>query len=218
MRHAPWTFRLGLWSLLVAALTFLSYAARGTPPKDVLFRYSTAANGIVIDAVILAVVLSLSTGDRRGLLGLRRPRPRAWLLALPTLLAIYAMSYALDQVLHAGKEQGLTPAGWDSSRAAAFAVNVVAIAVVAPIVEELAFRGLGVSLLANIGPVVAVVVVGLAFGLVHGLARGLPILAIFGATLAWLRLRTKSVFPGILVHASYNAISLALAVTQHAGR
>ena len=218
MRHTPWTFRLGLWSLLVALLAAISYAARGTPPQDVLFRYSTAASGIVIDAFILAIVLSLSAGDRRGLLALRAPRPGGWLLAVPTLVAIYAMSFGLDQVLHAGKEQGLTPAGWESGRAAAFAVNVVAIAVVAPIVEELAFRGLGVSLLANIGPAVAVVVVGIAFGLVHGLVRGLPILALFGATLAWLRLRTQSVLPGILVHATYNGISLALAVTQHVAR
>jgi membrane protease YdiL (CAAX protease family) len=36
---------------------------------------------------------------------------------------------------------------------------------------------------------------------------------VFGAVLAWLRARTDSVYPGMLLHASFNLVALVLAVT-----
>ena len=36
----------------------------------------------------------------------------------------------------------------------------------------------------------------------------MPELALFGCALAWLRSRTRSVFPGMLVHATFNAVGL----------
>jgi sodium transport system permease protein len=56
-------------------------------------------------------------------------------------------------------------------------------------------------------------VTGLLFGLSHGLVQALPVLSAFGFGLAWLRSRTGSVYPGMLVHATFNALALALAVT-----
>ena len=53
---------------------------------------------------------------------------------------------------------------------------------------------------------------GVAFGLAHGLVLGLPVLAIFGVTLGWLRWQTGSVYPGMIVHGLFNAMALAAAV------
>ena len=119
----------------------------------------------------------------------------------------------IEHFLDAGGEQGLTPSSWDSHRAGAFAANFVVLTLFGPIVEELQFRGLGVSLLAPFGQAAAVVGVGLAFGLYHGLVEGLPILAFFGATLAYVRWKTDSVYPGMLVHAVFNGTALIVAVT-----
>ena len=83
-----------------------------------------------------------------------------------------------------------------------FAVNFVVFVAVAPFVEELTFRGLGYSLLEPIGRLTAILWVGVAFGLAHGLLEGLPILIVFGCGLAWLRERSDSVYPGMVVHAS----------------
>ena len=55
-------------------------------------------------------------------------------------------------------------------------------------------------------------VTGVAFGLAHGLVLGLPVLAIFGVTLAWLRSKTGSVYPGMVVHGIFNAAALATAI------
>ena len=115
-------------------------------------------------------------------------------------------------MLHAGEEQGLVPKDWDSSRAGAYFANFLVIAIVAPFVEELTYRGLGYSLLAPFGTTIAILVVGLTFAASHGLIEGFPELAIFGCALAWLRMRTDSVFPGMLVHATFNATALVVVV------
>jgi membrane protease YdiL (CAAX protease family) len=59
----------------------------------------------------------------------------------------------------------------------------------------------------------AVIVSGLLFGAAHGLIVGLPILAFFGIVLGWLRVRTDSVLPGMMLHAAFNGIALIAAVS-----
>ena len=83
-----------------------------------------------------------------------------------------------------------------------------------PFVEELTFRGLGYSLLEPFGRVVRrSSPSGILFGLAHGLAPALPVIVVFGCALAWLRMKTDSVFPGMFVHGTFNAIALVAAVT-----
>jgi membrane protease YdiL (CAAX protease family) len=209
--------RLAGWIGLVGVLAVLAYAQRATegkPPQDLLYRYSTAVGSVVGYAVLLALAVAIAAG-RFDLLALRAPS-RWWRslgLAAGVLLTVLVVGGWLDRYLHAGREQGYTPPSWEPSHAGAYAANFVVIAGVAPVVEELLFRGVGYSLLAPFGRWTAILAVGIAFGLVHGLIAGLPLLALFGASLAWVRARTDSVFPGMLVHASFNAIALIAAVT-----
>lgn len=213
------TARLAAWLTLVGGYTALAYATRaseGDPPDDLLYRYSTAVSGAVQYAITLMVVLWITRGPRRGeLLGLRQPVSwaRASGLALLVVVGIYVLIAITEPLLHAGEEQGLTPPGWDGSRAGAYLANAVVIAVVAPIVEELMFRGAGYSLLLPFGAAIAVGGTGIAFGLVHGLVFGLVALTAFGVGLAWLRRRTASIYPCMIVHALFNSVSLVLAVT-----
>jgi membrane protease YdiL (CAAX protease family) len=126
---------------------------------------------------------------------------------------IWLVSYALDPLLHPGKEQGLTPSSWQPAHAAAFGLNVFALAVVGPVVEELTFRGLGFTLLERYGQTAAIIVIGIAFGVWHGLIDALPVLIVFGTGLAFLRSRTQSVYPGMLLHGLFNGLALLIAVT-----
>jgi membrane protease YdiL (CAAX protease family) len=209
--------RLTAWIALVGLLAVLGYASRaagGKPPKDAAYQYSTAFAGLVQYAIILAVVLAI-TRPEWGLLALRRPSSlrRVLSTALLVFVAVYAASGIVSAYSDPGREQGLTPDHWDSHRAVQYAVNFVVFVVVAPAVEELTFRGLGYSLLEPLGRVAAVLWVGVAFGLAHGLVEGLPILIVFGAGLALIRARTTSVYPGMVVHATFNAIALIVSVT-----
>ena len=205
------------WVALVGVLAVLGYASRaagGKPPKDAAYQYSTAVAGVIQYAIILAVVLAIARPDW-SLLALRRPSSlgRVVATALLVFVAVYATSAIVSAYSDPGREQGLTPAHWDSHRAVQYAVNFVVFVAVAPAVEELTFRGLGYSLLEPLGRVAAVLWVGLAFGLAHGLVEGLPILIVFGAGLALIRARSNSVYPGMIVHATFNAIALIVSVT-----
>jgi uncharacterized protein len=209
--------RLGWWSIFVGALAAIAYSSRltaGTPDRNVLYRYSTAAGAAVEYAVLLLIVLWIA-GWKTELLALRRPRSWRQALGLMALLLIgvWVSIALLDPLLHGGREQGLTPTGWQPSHAGAYAANFAVIAGVAPVVEELTFRGLGFSLLSRFGVWPAIVGTGAAFALAHGLLQAFPELMLFGCALAWLRSRTGSVYPGMILHAAFNAISLAAAVT-----
>lgn len=212
--------RLIAWCGLVGALATLGYAARiadsGGPANDVLYRWSTVIGGLVQYAVMLAIALVIGRPLERAFVGLQRPTSwgRAAALIVACLGAIVVAGAILGRFLKAGEEQGLVPDGWDASRAAPFLANFVVVALVAPVVEEYIFRGLGFGLVSAVsGPVVAIVVTGLAFGLAHGLVVALPVLALFGAILAWLRWQSDSLYPPMLLHAIFNAGALIAAVT-----
>ena len=211
--------RLAGWAGLVGFLALLSYAANfasdGDLPDDVLYRWSTAIGGAIEYMVILVIVLALARGLAPQTLGLVRPRSwrQAAKLAAFALVGIWVIGAALNLFLKAGEEQGLVPPDWESDRAAAFAANFVVVTLVAPVVEELTYRGLGFAAVRDaFGVGAAIAVTALAFGLAHGLVVGLPVLTVFGAILAWLRLRTSSLYPPIVLHALFNGIALIAAV------
>jgi uncharacterized protein len=209
---------LVLWLAFIAAFTALSYASRasnGRPDVNVLYRWTTFESFLVQYGLIALIVWGIAgLGSRRELFAVRQPRSwaRAARIGVAIVLAMVVLSAILDPILNPGREQGLTPKHWESSHAVQYVANALAIAVVAPIVEELTFRGLGFSLLRPFGEWTAIVLVGVLFGLAHGLVQALPLLVALGAGLAYLRSRVDSVYPGMIVHGLFNAAALVLAV------
>jgi len=214
------TRALTLWTSFVLLFAALSYSLRfteGKPPKNLLYRWSTVGGNLVQFAIIAAIVYAIAglAGDRRTVLALRRPVswPRAVRIGAGVGVGMLALSTLLGPILQPGREQGITPDTWQPRHAAAYIVNGLVIVVVAPIVEESTFRGLGYSLLLRYGRWAAIVLTGLAFGLAHGLVEAFPFLAAFGMGLAYLRSRVNSVFPGMIVHGLFNAVALTVAVS-----
>jgi CAAX protease family protein len=213
--------RLVAWSALVGVLIAVNYAARfagsssSRSSGNEVYSYGAFASGLFVYAFWLAIVLAIAA-PRWSLLALRRPTSwsRAAALAGAVVAAIVAWELVVSTfpIENPGKEQGLTPKHWEPAHAGAFAANLVLFAVVAPLVEELTFRGLGQSLLRFLGRWPSIVVVGLTFGLAHGLLDALLVLVPFGIALAWLRDRTRSVVPGMVVHGLFNGLALAAAV------
>jgi membrane protease YdiL (CAAX protease family) len=212
------TQRLAFWLGLVGVLILLAYGSRassGKPDQQVLYHWSTAVGGLIQDAVVLALVLLIAR-PKWELLAWRRPRAlgrTAATLAI-ALVAVYVFEGAYAALTHPGNEQGLTPQHWEAQHAAAYVVNAIVICTWVPFVEETTYRGLGYSLLERFGQWPAIVLVGLLFGLSHGLIVSLPIIVAFGCVLAWIRARTDSVFPGMVLHGSFNLIALVFAVVH----
>jgi membrane protease YdiL (CAAX protease family) len=194
------------WLVFVGMLVLIAYAGRLTgaeTPDDVAYQWSSSILGFIQYWFFLAVIVAIaliSKMELREAFALRPPRswPRALGLAVLSLGVIYVGAFVYEQVLSlfgdwsATDEQGLVPQGWDSSRAAPFIAFFLVVTLLAPIVEELTYRGLGISLLEPWGAAVAVLVTGVLFGGAHGLIVGFPVLAFFGIVIGWLRVRTLS--------------------------
>jgi membrane protease YdiL (CAAX protease family) len=227
-RPRPLYVRLAVWSSFVGLIAAGNYAARfagggsggskGISHQEV-YSYSTFAGGTVIYAIWLGIVLLICI-DRFDLLVLRRPRSWGQALGLgaSVVLAIFVWEAVVSYLPlpeSPGKEQGITNVHWEPAHAGAFAANLVLFAVIAPFVEELTFRGAGQSLLSFLGSWPSIVLVGVAFGLAHGLLEALVVLIPFGMALAWLRYRTGSVVPGMFVHGFFNATALLVILGHH---
>lgn len=88
-------------------------------------------------------------------------------------------------------------------------VLVLFLAVGAPLVEELFFRGLLLRSLARwLGPVAGVVGSAVVFGLAHFEALQLAALILFGLILGTLAYRTGRLGPTIVAHAAFNAVTV----------
>jgi len=209
--------RLFFWFVVVCGIGALNYAAYGKTSghSDDIYKWSTFVGEVVFYGIIFGVTLLIAL-DRWDLFALRLPRNVGSALSIAggMIVAILALEYlvTLLPIEDPGKEQGLTPTHWEPSHAGAFAANVAVFCLLAPFVEELLFRGVGYSLLRPLGAAPAILLVGLAFGAWHGLLVALLILVPFGSLLAYLRERTDSIVPGMVVHALFNGAAIALSV------
>jgi membrane protease YdiL (CAAX protease family) len=219
--------RLVAWLAFVLALTALNYAGRfagddNAVDEDIAYQWLSSIGVVVQFALMLGVLLLIARGiSKREVFALRSPSSwkRAAGMTALGLVAIYAAAAAYSGLLSLlgdydpSEEQGLVPDEWDPDRAAPFIAFFLAVTLLAPAVEELTYRGMGVWLLQPYGVVVAIVGTGVLFGLAHGLLVGLPILAFFGLVVGWLRVRTDSIYPSIALHAVFNGVALVAAVS-----
>ena len=223
IRHEPQPDlgrKLLAWWVLVGtliAIGFLSASAADddTNRQDAVYQYQFGIGGLIVYALLIGIVLVIARGlDWRETFALRRPTSwaRAGALTLGLLVAVFIVGAILEAIFHAGEEQGLDPAGWQPDRAGALILSFLAIAVAAPLAEELTFRGLGYYLLSQFGHWAAIGVTGIAFALSHGLVVGIPVFFVIGAGLAYLRYRTDSLYPPLIVHAAFNGLQLVIGV------
>lgn len=96
---------------------------------------------------------------------------------------------------------------------------VVCAVLIAPILEEILYRGLVQTVLVNLGVFrnrwLVVLTAAAVFALVHlgpqVAWQGLPVLFVLGIFLGCLYERTGSLWPGVVLHAGFNAINCVLA-------
>ena len=206
------------WSALALLAVIVGFASQsGAGDNSTLFyQYSFAIGTLVFYAFAAGVtfVLALPYDEPARAIGLNSFRWRWVGIAIGLIIGVLLVAAALEPLLHGGKEQGLAPEEWEPDRAKAFLLNGIVVATVVPFTEELFFRGLGVRALRFLGSITAVVTTGVVFGLSHGILGALPPLVLFGIALGWVRLRSDSVWPGILAHGFYNAVGILIVYLQ----
>ncbi len=201
---------------IIVALASLAFGASlSDSPPGVNVALTVFQNLALIGAaLIFAMLAGRPAGDDFGL----RPA-RFWRsvgVMTSVMVAFYAFSLAWGSALHLDEKQTLPDELGVEGSSLNLALVVVLITVVAPIGEELFFRGFFFGALRNWrGWVPAAIITGLIFGAIH--IGSSPIgftvpLAVFGFLLCVLYQRTGSLYPCIALHAANN--SLALGLTQ----
>ena len=172
---------------------------------------------LVQTAIILGAIYFVII-RRRGLdwadLGLR-PFARAWyakavLFAILLLPAVALINSLIPRVAGEPFENpqiyAIAPAGF--SWPGLVAMTVMA-GIVAPIAEELAFRGLLFPWLrARLGVPAGAVLSGLCFALLHGVILLVPALTMIGIALALIYEQSGSLWPAIVTHGVFNTLMI----------
>ncbi len=93
-------------------------------------------------------------------------------------------------------------------------LGYLTVGIIAPVAEEVVFRGAILRRLLDIGghPWVAIAGSALIFGAIHGNMAQFYHAFFMGLLLGWIYLRTGSILPGIIIHWVNNSIAYALCV------
>lgn len=190
---------------------------------DRVLPYYNFANTIVFYGAMLGAILLFAA--RKGFsgvwaqLGLRRPP--YWLIpAMPVVAVALQFLTGIISTLLSPLLGGLhNPQGCEISTGfgAAPYLGFISIALIAPVVEEITFRGfIYGGLRGRLGSGWALVISSLVFAIAHSLSVGEsilllgPSLFIAGAVLAYVYERSRSLYPGIVLHASFNLFAVIL--------
>lgn len=200
LRSALWLY----FTLLAVSATFI------------IWHMATGNEGSAVAELVSSVAFSLPilcwAASSFGLIAnLLKTRFHAgWILfglcaAFPTYLLA---SGAVEFLVHLGVERGEYLAAFTRD-GYGFGWAVAAVCIQPAIFEEIAFRGIIQGSLGRLlGEREALIASALLFGILHLSIPSLPHLLVMGLVLGWLRLRTKSLLPGMALHFSHNFLVL----------
>lgn len=148
----------------------------------------------------------------------RRPTGReAYFLAIILAVGLAALVGLVEHVIPPDPNQLTGPMQrLADSHGTAHVLFVIAAVGIAPAVEEFIFRGAAFAALAHrFGTVTAAVVTTLAFVVLHAADKihywpGFILVGCLALTAVFLRLHYRSLWPGILLHATYNGLLILL--------
>jgi hypothetical protein len=128
---------------------------------------------------------------------------------------------ALLQELHGGGAKQDVVKTAEQAHGVEVLLMVVGVALIAPLTEELLFRGVLLrSLLRRMAPMLAVFVSAVVFGLVHaigdpsvGTLIALPAIVALGVVSGYQAVRTGDLARSVMLHVGFNALSVVLLFT-----
>lgn len=147
-------------------------------------------------------------------LGLRRPLVAPWKPAALAYLAYVGCAIAIAIAIQPEQDDVTKELGYGENGLGDAAIGFFIVAV-APITEELFFRGFMFAGMRRRLPFAAAAAISAAlWGLFHYTGAGtwgvVLQLAVFGIALSWLYERTGSIWPPIAIHAFNNALAFAI--------
>jgi membrane protease YdiL (CAAX protease family) len=173
--------QVGLWAGLVGTVIYSTRAkGSGSLVEDFGFRFELPDVGLGLIAGVLCQ-----------------------LVLVPAIYIPLQWAIGRQDIAKPAKELA------HQAHGAAYIGFAIAVAVMAPVIEELFFRGLVLrSLERRFGTAWAVVGSSVAFGGAHLQLVQLPALIAVGLVFGILRVRSGRLGPGIVAHAAFNAVAV----------
>jgi membrane protease YdiL (CAAX protease family) len=209
----------------IAVLGIAAAADPSVKPSDPSDGLTIVLTVVQDAALVLGAVLAFKLALGRvgpAELGLRRVVD--WRRALLVMAAVYAIYWVaaglLEAIFGTPPEQEIVTELKAQQSFAILAGFAVLTCVVAPICEELFFRGFMFAAFARrLGPAWGAVLAGGIFGLIHAPnpVLGLIALGVLGVCLCALYWRTQSIIPCMALHALNNSISFGVTKSLDAG-
>lgn len=213
----------GGWIVLYFVLQIV-----GTIGAVILFNGSAAGTlspisivwGIIAAGVMLLILLwaYLRKGNRADQLGLMTFGTMSLVgilaLAVPLLIGVYLFNFVYATYVIPGidMQKEITDLIKNIPRTPLnIALGFTAIAILAPLVEELLFRGLLQRALGyKMPPYAAIGVASFVFALIHLQPYAIPPLMVLGAAFGYIYHKTGSLRINIILHAVNNAVALLM--------
>lgn len=169
---------------------------------------------LIVEIGVLVWLVRRRNAGRSGL-GLKRASDTWYLVAfglymiqIIAVIGIFALVNILLPSINTDEQQTVFEfgrSGWGYWLAA------VSVVVVAPVIEEILFRGVIFAGLARRWPVwIAAAISSIVFALLHGQVNVGIYTFILGCLLSWLYVRSGSIYPGMLVHFLNNLVAFWL--------
>ncbi|MEC7584832.1 MAG: type II CAAX endopeptidase family protein [Planctomycetota bacterium] len=130
-----------------------------------------------------------------------------WPLVIGYLLLMHAAGLTVEPqpvLVEAAQDGWRSPDNW---------WNLGTAAILAPVGEEVVFRGYLLGALLRVVPSkVAQLIAATAFGLMHGWGYALPT-GLLGLLFGWLCVRQRSMLPAMIAHSLHNALTFCLVLS-----
>jgi membrane protease YdiL (CAAX protease family) len=231
--HVPWKWYdmivpalpliLGIIATLLGALgANATDNASGNSVTGTRELVGTTVIGIGIYAFIFVMMWLFAVRKYRvgwSALGVRRPPAMYWALLVPILLGMYLASILASGIVVLIFYHGKAPenpqirdlTGGGGFSWIALILALITASIVAPIVEELFFRGMLYGWLRTRWNFVgSVILSGTLFSLAHGIALIFASILVVGITLAIVYEKTKSTLATMSLHSLFNTIGVLL--------
>ena len=225
MNFTPWSVMdagliLASWFLLSFGLVSVLKSIWGPETSALLIRAVDLGAGLLVVAGI-GVFLRRRYGLTPVSLGLRWDCPFfSLVLAVAGLLAVAPVRGVLDAILTRFHQQARQPIVEDLRQMHGLDLVLISAAaiLVAPVLEEILFRGFLQPALRNVmGSKPAILVTAGIFALAHGQPAVVLLILPLGLVLGYLYERRQSLMSPILLHAIHNGVAVAVLLVLRRG-
>ena len=200
------------WLAIFASSILVLVILRALPPSRTLESSLNFVPNLLGISIVLALGIAASPASGTQVLSVRRPPWKTFPAVALSTLGLTLLGAELDTYL----EELFPPPAWvleifrrvlDYHTALEFLGVFSFLVVIAPLTEELLFRGLFLHRLTEgYGPRVAVAGSALCFGIFHILPWQALGAMLVGVYLGWLVVQTRSVFVPMFAHAVFNLV------------